>query len=45
MKRNIAKRMYGLRPNITSIEMQYQQMPISCFTLFEIKETCFHFFL
>jgi hypothetical protein len=36
--------MYGLRQNFkSSIEMEYHQMSIFCFTLFEIKETRFDF--
>ena len=36
LNQNIAKKMYGFRPNFTSIETEYHRMSIFCFTLFEI---------
>jgi len=40
-----SKKMYGLKLNFRNIETEYHRMSVFCFTLFEIRETRFNFFL
>ena len=44
-KKSIAEKMYGLRPNFTSIETDYYRMSFFFTLFFEIRETRFEFFL